>query len=103
MSMPSQHVPLPHGFTLVVRELATQAEKDAHPDKVWVELRFNRPPTPEWKRTARGVLNRMSCGKLVEIHGECKSHSPQYTDMIMQDALVACGQLHTAACDSSEV
>lgn len=91
----------PHGFTLTIREAvpsdppATAEIVAAHGgpisagDDLWVELRYNRPPTPEWEAKARGVLTRMSCSRVVEIHGVCASHSPKMTEIILRDALDA--------------
>ena len=89
-----------HGFTLTVRELGPGevigSDAPAFLSRACegvpvldIELRFNRPPTPEWEMIARGILTRASCSKVVEIHGRCESHSPEIRDLIMADALNA--------------
>ena len=95
-SLPSQNSPAPeplHGFTLQIRDLSEEEKElrrklpSGSAPELWVELRFNKPPTPEWESTARKLLKRMSCGRPVEIHGECYSHSPEICELIMAEAL----------------
>jgi hypothetical protein len=89
----------PHGFTIAVREVVAGDDASEAPpflkraclgvDVLWVELRFNRPPTPEWEAIARGILTRMSCSRPVEIHGPCQSHAPTIVEAVMTEALNA--------------
>jgi hypothetical protein len=72
-------MPDPHGFTLTVRQIDD--------DNLFVELRFLKTPNKEWVEKAEGILNRMSCARIVELFGDCKSHSPEHVARILEDAL----------------
>jgi hypothetical protein len=76
------------GYTLTVQETDD-------PESLEVTLRFLAPPTDEWREKATGMLARLSCSRIEEmpglLGGKCRSHSPEYSRLILEDAL---GHIH---------
>lgn len=92
---------VPHGFTLTVREPLPGDGQDIT-EKLWVELRFNQPPTSEWEAIARGILTRMSCNKPVELHGPCMSHSRELVELLIAEALQSANAVQPQPVSASE-
>jgi hypothetical protein len=87
------------GFTLTICERKPDDVKQETPPKflaelcrkaestVWLELKFNCPPTQKWKDMTEEILTRMSCNGSGGLYRACASQEPELTRFILADAV----------------